>query len=225
MRFFFVTICFLVAAMNIAFASDEVRFVPLGDSYTIGEGVAESERWPNQVVALLRSEGVQITLLANPARTGWTVDNALASELPVLKAERASFSSILIGVNDWVQGSTKEEFRKKLLALIDAAQAALPDSRRLVLITIPDFGATPAGARYGSGRDISAGIAEFNTIIAEAAKERGLPLADIYPVSQEAKSRPELVAPDGLHPSGKQYAEWVPIIAAEFRKLMRAAGK
>ena len=203
-------------------SADVLRFMPVGDSYTIGEGVAEMDRWPNQVVALLRDRGVEITLVDNPGRTGWTTAEAITRELPLLKQKEINIATVLIGVNDWVRGDTVAQYGTSLKELLDGIQKDLPDNSRLVLITIPDFGVTPAGAVFGRGRDVSKGIAEFNSVIAAEAKRRKLPLVDIYPLSRRAKERSDYIAPDGLHPSAIQYRAWTPLIA---EKLLAIAAR
>jgi len=88
----------------------------------------------------------------------------------------------------------------------------LPSKDRLVVITIPDFGATPVGPKYAGGRNITKGLSEFNRIIIGEAKKRELALVDIFRVSQAMKTDPSLVAADGLHPSPKEYAVWEEMI-------------
>ena len=90
--------------------------------------------------------------------------------------------------------------------------AVLPDKNRLLIVTIPDFGVTPTGARYSRGRNISEGLTRFNEIINDEAKKRGLKVVDVFPASKAMKNDPSLVAADGLHPSAKEYAEWERII-------------
>ncbi|MBC7694452.1 MAG: SGNH/GDSL hydrolase family protein [Burkholderiales bacterium] len=90
----------------------------------------------------------------------------------------------------------------------------------MLLITIPDFGVIPQGKLYGSGRDISKGISEFNDIIKSEAKKRGLMCVDIFPISQQMKNNKELVAADGLHPSAKEYAIWETLIFPAAKQLL-----
>lgn len=189
-----------------------IRYTALGDSYTIGESVQEDERWPNLMVSHLQEAGIDIQIVANPSVTGWTTRDLIEKELPIYRDSKPHFATLLIGVNDWVQGVSRDEFRENLGYIIDAMLKELPDNNRLVIITIPDFGATPEGPKYSKGRDISAGLAEFNAIIREEAAERGLAVVDIFAVSQGMKDNPELVAADGLHPSAKEYELWEAII-------------
>lgn len=196
-----------------------VRYVALGDSYTIGEGVAPGERWPNRLAEALNGAGIPVELVANLSVTGWTSAQLIEHELPVLEESGATFVTVLIGVNDWVQGVTPEEFRDRLATILDRVQAVLPEPERILLVTIPDFSVTPKGSTYGRGRDIAAGIAGFNTIIEEEAASRALPVADIFALSQ-ALSGPAYVAADGLHPSGAAYARWLEHILPAAHRLL-----
>lgn len=205
-----------------------IRYVALGDSYTICEGASWEESWPVMLTERLSDAGIPIQLAANPARTGWTTRDLIEKELPIFDTSSPSFATLLIGVNDWVQGVTTEDFRKNLNFIIDhilnklqgtkdkrpgAAPATRPSfSRPLVLITIPDFSATPEGPKYSKERNISEGLKEFNNIILAEALGRNLKCVDIYPVSQEMKGQPELISQDNLHPSAREYAIWEKLI-------------
>lgn len=201
--------------------SSAIRYLPLGDSYTIGQSVKEDERWPNQLAARLSAQGIELDIVANPSRTGYTTQDLIDVELPVLKRTKPEFVTILIGVNDWVQGVDADTFRKNLVFILDDVQGSLPDRSKVLLVTIPDFGKTPSGSSFGRPEEIAKGIAQFNTIIIGEAKARNLPVADIYTVSQDALRDPSLVANDGLHPSGKQYGKWTEIILPAAETLLK----
>lgn len=103
----------------------------------------------------------------------------------MLNSTTIDFATLLIGVNDWVREIDAKTYHKNLIIIIDAIQKKLPVKTNLILVTIPDFGLTPKGALYGSGRDISKGITEFNDIIKLEAKKRGLVCVDIFPLSKK----------------------------------------
>lgn len=189
-----------------------IRYVALGDSYTICEGAGWEESWPVILTERLSDAGIPIQLVANPSRTGWTTQNLIENELPVFDASSPSFATLLIGVNDWVQGVSAEKFKENLNFIIDHVQNKLKDKSKLILITIPDFSASPEGPKYSKGRDIRAGLSEFNKIIVEEAGKRNLKYVDIFPVSQKMKDDPELISKDNLHPSAKEYAIWEHLI-------------
>ncbi len=185
-----------------------IRYVALGDSYTIGEGAKQSEAWPVLLATHLQQNSIPVELVLNPSRTGYTTEEVITIELPLYQSSKPGFATLLIGVNDWVQGVSQERFRDNFAFILEAMKSELPDKNNLLVITIPDFSATPNGQRYASGRNISKGIAEFNVIITEEARKRNLIVVDIYALSQEMNRDPTLVAKDGLHPSAKEYAIW-----------------
>ena len=192
--------------------NEMIRYAAIGDSYTIGESVEEGERWPNLMVAHLNENGTAIEIVANPSATGWTTQDLIDKELPVYREAKPDFATLLIGVNDWVQKVSIDKFQSNLKFIIEEMLKELPSPKRLVVITVPDFGATPTGPQYSGGRDISAGLAEFNNIIKGECQNYGLACVDIFELSQGMKDDETLVAPDGLHPSAKEYALWEELI-------------
>jgi acyl-CoA thioesterase-1 len=198
-----------------------IKYIAFGDSYTICTGTTtEAEHWPNILTRHLNDVGIATELTFNPSRNGYSSQNMINNELPLLKINTIDFATLLIGVNDWVRQIDIETYHKNLNYNIDEIQKKLSNKKHLVLITIPDFGVTPQGAGYGSGRDISKGISEFNDIIKSEAKKRGLVCVDIFPISQNMKGNKELVAADGLHPSAKEYAIWESLLLPEVKKLL-----
>ncbi len=197
-----------------------IRYAVIGDSYSIGEGASEEESWPALLAQRLTTSGIPVELVSNPSRTGWTTRDAIEKELPLFRAARPDFGTFMLGVNDWVQDVEPAVFRANVAELLDAMLQIVPNERRLLVINIPDFSVTPDGPTYARGRDISAGLASFNKVIAEEAKQRGLPLVDIFPLSRRMGEDPSLVAADGLHPSAKAYAEWEELIFPEAQTIL-----
>jgi lysophospholipase L1-like esterase len=191
---------------------EKVRYAVIGDSYSCGEGAKPSESWPSVLTQHLRSQGVDVDLVSNPSVTGWTTKDAIEKELPKFVNANPNFATLLIGVNDWVQGVDDTAFRNRLSYLLDSMLAVLPNKKRLLVVTIPDFGVTPSGPKYSRGRNIHEGIANFNKIVTEEAHKRGLEVVDIFPLSKKMGHGKSLVAKDGLHPSAKAYAEWEKLI-------------
>lgn len=189
-----------------------LRYAVIGDSYSIGEGASPSESWPVLLASRLTTSGIETELVSNPSRTGWTTKEAIEHELPEFRAARPHFGTLMLGVNDWVQDLEPRVFRERLAHLMDEMRQVLPNEKHLLVVNIPDFSVTPEGGTYGRGRDISAGLTSFNEIIAEEAERRGLPVVDIFPLSQKMGEDRSLVAADGLHPSAKAYAEWAGFI-------------
>ncbi|MEO5719717.1 MAG: GDSL-type esterase/lipase family protein [Chthoniobacterales bacterium] len=198
-----------------------LRYAVVGDSYSIGEGATEAEAWPALLARSLTKSGIPIELVSNPSRTGWTTKDAIEHELEKFRAARPDFGTLMLGVNDWVQAVDADTFRQRLSHIMDVMLTALPNEKRLLVVNIPDFSVTPDGGTYARGRDISAGLASFNAIIAEEAKQRGLSVVDIFPLSKQMGHDPTLVAADGLHPSAKAYAQWEKLIFPAARRLLK----
>jgi lysophospholipase L1-like esterase len=207
--------------LNSSVIIKEVNYLPLGDSYTICTGATEKESWPVLLTQHLNDEKIKTTLLENPARNGYSTQNLIDRELPLVKKLKPNFVTLLIGVNDWVREVPENTFKKNFIFILDELQKELPDKSKIVLITIPDFGVTPQGKLYGGGRDISEGISAFNSLIKAEGKKRGLPVVDVFAVSKKMKEDNSLVAADGLHPSAKEYAVWEALIFPDAKKLLK----
>ena len=193
-------------------SSEKIRYAVVGDSYSCGEGAKPSESWPALLTQHLKTQGLDVDLVSNPSVTGWTTKDAIDKELPKFVSSNPNFATLLIGVNDWVQNVDETAFRNRVSYLLDSMLAILPNKKRLLIVTIPDFGVTPTGPKYAHGRNIHEGIANFNKIVTEEARKRGLSVVDIFPVSKKMGHDKSLVAKDGLHPSARAYAEWEKLI-------------
>ena len=210
-------VALVVILSNVAMAQskiekEKIRYAVIGDSYSCGEGASPKESWPVLLTQHLNSQGLHVDLVSNPSVTGWTTKDAIDRELPKFINSNPTFASLLIGVNDWVQGVDETTFRKRFAYLLERMLEALPDKKHLLVVTIPDFGVTPTGPKYSRERNISDGLTRFNQIVTEEAKKRGLSVVDIFPLSKKMGDDKSLVAKDGLHPSAKEYAEWEKII-------------
>ena len=194
-----------------------VRYVALGDSFTIGTSVAPAERWPDQLVMRVP----EVELEANLGVNGFTSGDVVAVELPQLPGLRPELVTLLIGVNDVVQGVPEATYRRNVATILDALVADVGAGRVLV-VTTPDYTVTPAGADYGDPATQSAAIRHNNAINSELAAARGVAVVDIYDLSLRAGADRSLVASDGLHPSGAQYALWVERIAPAVKRLVGA---
>ena len=199
---------------------EKIRYAVVGDSYSCGEGAKPAESWPSLLTQNLKAQGLEVELVSNPSVTGWTTKDAIDKELPKFVNSKPNFASLLIGVNDWVQGVDELGFRNRLSYLLDSMLAVLPNKKRLLVVTIPDFGVAPTGHKYARGRNIHEGIMQFNKIVTEEAHKRGLQVVDIFPLSKKMGEDKSLVAKDGLHPSAKAYAEWEKIIFPSALELL-----
>ena len=185
-----------------------MRYVALGDSYTIGTSVRPAERWPDQLVRALGPNEPRLELVANLAVNGYTSADLLRAELPVVAGLEPGFVTVLIGVNDVVRRVPLERYAANVGRILETLLALLP-AERIVTVTTPDYTVTPAGAEYGDPARQHDGIVAVNDTLARLASDRGIAHVDIFKLSSRAATDRRLVADDGLHPSGAQYATWV----------------
>ncbi len=212
------TMVFFFSAMN-AFAQDQsIRYVALGDSYTIGTGATPTQAWPSVVVERLRKNGIAIELTANLGVNGWTTQNLIDHELPALAKLKPDVVTVLIGANDFVQGIPAQMFDKNIQFIFDYLAKTFPKTEILV-ITVPDFSVTPFGKEFSSVRDVSKGLFEFNQIITKEARARNLKVVDLYSFSKKMGVDGTLICPDGLHPSAKEYDRWAQFIEPAFKDI------
>lgn len=195
----------------------EIRFLALGDSYTIGESVAVEQRWPVQLAALLRARGLDVAEPEIIATTGWTTDelqDGIAQKSPSPPYELVS---LLIGVNNQYRGRAVNEYEDQLAELLgQAIEFAGDRPERVLVLSIPDWGVTPfATARGRDPAKIAREIDRFNATKKEKAAAAGVRWVDVTPISRQATAEPALVAEDGLHPSGSMYTEWARLALAE----------
>jgi lysophospholipase L1-like esterase len=193
-----------------------MKYLALGDSYTIGEGAYANERWPNQLADRLRERGYDMLSPRIIAKTGWTTDelaHGIAQELP--HGGTYSLVTLLIGVNNQYRGRETDEYRLQFADLLHQAIGfAGGDPKRVIVVSIPDWGVTP----YAGQRDrahIAADIDRFNAVAREEAERAGARWADVTGLSRMHGDDPDYLMKDGLHPSGRAYSEWVEIILPE----------
>jgi len=184
-----------------------IRYLALGDSYTIGEMVAPKDRWSVQLANLLENEGIQ-TDLTIIARTGWTVEELWEGIQANPPEGTYDMVSLLIGVNDQYRGYPSDGYREDFRFMLNKAiEYAGGNPKHVVVLSIPDWGFTP----FATGRDtepISQQIDEFNAINLEETKAVGASYVDVTNISRMAMDDFELITGDRLHPSGKMYAMW-----------------
>ena len=199
--------CLVLSTLSAAEAKPKT-YLALGDSYTIGQSVDQSESFPVQLAKLLAKDGIAVADPQIVARTGWTTDELTDGIIAAAPKGPFDLVSLLIGVNNQFRGRSQEEYRTQFNALLKQAIAfAGGDASHVVVFSIPDWGVTPFAKRY-DGAKVAKEIDSFNAINKEAAEKAGVKYVDITPVSRKAATDTTLVAQDGLHPSGSMYAEW-----------------
>lgn len=189
---------------------EPLRFLALGDSYTIGQSVDPTDRWPQQLYDSLGARGYQLDSLQIIARTGWRTDNLKRGMADAQLDSNYNLVSLLIGVNNQFQGGSaigyRPGFEELLLTAIDLAGGK---RERVFVLSIPDYAYTPFGMGFS---DVSADIDSFNAVNEQISRQYGIAYYNITPISREGLNDPTLVAMDGLHPSGKMYRQWVELI-------------
>jgi lysophospholipase L1-like esterase len=198
-----------------------LRYLALGDSYTIGEDVPAHARWPVQLADRLRAQGVAISDPQIVAVTGWTTDELSAGMDQASLVAGYDLVTLLIGVNNQYRGRPSAQYREEFRALLlRAVSLAGHRPERVVVVSIPDWGVTPFG--HASNRDllqIAHELDVFNLIAREEAIHVGARFVNITSISRE---HPWLVASDELHPSAAQYALWTeaiePVVQAALRE-------
>ena len=200
-----------------------LSYLALGDSYTIGEGVAADARWTHQLAAALRAESIALQDPRTIAMTGWTTDELDAAIDAVAPASDHDLVTLLIGVNNQYRGRDLGNYAaefERLLARAIGFAGGRPE--RVVVLSIPDWGATPFGA--GSGRDlarVSAELDAHNAAARVACTRLGAAFVDITPLSRECGDEEAMLAADGLHPGPAMYALWAQLALPAARDALQ----
>ncbi|MBV6851405.1 SGNH/GDSL hydrolase family protein [Xanthomonas euvesicatoria] len=203
-----------------------LRYLALGDSYTIGEGVAPAQRWPSQLVDGLRAYGWNLAPPQIIATTGWTTDELQAGIDAAAPQGPFALVSLLIGVNNHYRGRPLDEYRQQFDALLLRAIAcANGHPARVFVLSIPDWGLTPfARAQSGDAALIGAQIDAFNAIAVDRCSAHGVRFVDITATSRDGGDAVDMLVDDGLHPSGAMYARWTALALPAARDALGATG-
>lgn len=201
--------------------SSNGKYLALGDSYTIGESVDESQRWPVVLAQKLKTEGFDLGQPEIIARTGWTTDELNAGINQAKPNKNYRLVSLLIGVNNQYRGRSASEFAGEFKNLLERAVVFASGERdHVFVVSIPDYGVTP----FAKGRNpekIGQEIDEYNAVQKRICEEMGIDFYNITPISREAEKKESLVASDGLHPSAEMYNQWVDFIFEDVKKKLQ----
>jgi lysophospholipase L1-like esterase len=193
-------------------------YLALGDSYTIGQSVAQADRFPNQTVALLRTQGITINDPQIIATTGWTTRNLIDALNAAALQYNYDVVSLLIGVNNQYQGRSIDEYKTEFTLLLNRAiQYAGNKPTHVFVLSIPDYSVTPFASGYDRAK-IAAEIDQFNSENKKISTQLGVNYLHITSISREPD--PSLIAGDGLHPSGKQYKRWADLLAPMMKQVL-----
>ena len=194
-------------------------WLALGDSYTIGQGVAASERFPAQTVEFLVQKGISVSALDYIATTGWTTTD-LQNAINNKKPENHTIVSLLIGVNDQYQKRDTTGYRQRFAGLLGNAIALANGKKENVFVlSIPDYSVTPYASTSDTAR-MRIEIDWFNQINKSVTATYGCPYLDITGFTREGRTNRDLISGDGLHPSGIDYKRWADQLSVIIQKVL-----
>lgn len=198
-----------------------LKYLALGDSYTIGESVSENERWPIQLSTLLQEDmdrKIKTTIIA---KTGWTTDELITAVDEAKLKPAFDLVSLLIGVNNQYRGNDIHQYQEEFGRLLKTALGLAGGNKKAVFVlSIPDYGVTPF-ARDKNPKKIAFEIDEYNKMAEVICIEYGIAFYDITKISRKARNDGALIADDGLHPSAKMYHEWAEKVFPKILKLFK----
>lgn len=198
-----------------------IRYLALGDSFTIGTGISPDKAFPSLLAARWRDGGQAVELL-NPSVNGYTTDDLIARELPHVATFKPTFVTLLIGANDIVRGGSDDKrYRGQLRRIHAHLGAAGLSPGSVVGLPQPEWSRSPAASPYGTTEALLTRIAHFNAIAMEEAENAGARFVDLYPLMHR-QAAAEMLAPDGLHPNAEAHDEWAKVLA---ERLVPTAGR
>lgn len=218
--FLFISFSIFPATLSPSMLSYSYTYLALGDSYTIGESVPVAENFPYQTVQLLRRSGYDFHAAEIIAQTGWTTDELQVGINSSLFRKQYDMVSLLIGVNNQYRGRSVEAYAGEFGSLLEQAIAfAGNQPSHVFVLSIPDWGVTP----FAEDRDrqqIAKEIDAYNAANRSIAENHLVHYIDITPGSRKALQDRTLLAPDNLHPSGKEYSIWAEQLAAAIEQQL-----
>ena len=198
-----------------------LRYLALGDSYTIGERVFVEERFPHQMTAKLQDDDFSINFPVYVAQTGWTTSDLLEGIEGANINAPFDLVSICIGVNNQFSGMPIVDYEVEFEALIEKAiEFANDDKSKVIILSIPDYAYSVYGQSFPSHEAISTEIDEYNVVNKTIAESYEIQYFDITPISRQGLEEPELISSDNLHPSAEQYRRWVNLIYNDVKKIV-----
>ena len=196
------------------------KYLALGDSYTIGEGVDYQDRFPVQLANKLNFSGENIDFPVIIAKTGWTTDELLVAIEKEKPENNFDLVTLLIGVNNQYRGRDIENYKVEFEELLQKAiHFAGDDENKVVVISIPDYGATPFGRKKST--QIAKDIDDFNAVNRSASDAYDVQYAEITEISRDNSHKPGMLAEDNLHPSGAMYGLWAEKMLPLVEKIVK----
>ena len=189
-----------------------IRYLALGDSFTIGTGTTPEKAFPALLAARWRAAGRAVELL-NPAVNGYTTDDLITRELPHVPVFKPTLVTLLIGANDIVRGGSDDKrYRGQLRRIYAQLREDGVPGTGIVALPQPEWSRSPAASPYGTTEALLTRIAHFNAIAMEEAETAGARFIDLYPLMHR-QAAAEMLATDGLHPNAEAHEEWARTLA------------
>jgi lysophospholipase L1-like esterase len=216
---------FYTSSVNLM-SQHKISYLALGDSYTIGEAVHESDRWPVLLTRQLNDLGREVNLEKIIAITGWTTNELIKAIKADKQLANTEFQlvSLLIGVNNQYKGYPIRQYKKEFKILLEKAlQLAGNNSGKVFVVSIPDYGITPFAKEKGKdAKLVSEELLKYNTVARDISLKYSVKFYDITPLSLKAMNLPEkYLAKDQLHPSAKMYEDWVDYIISGVNQQLK----
>ena len=197
---------------------EKIKYLALGDSYTIGSGVPVEDRFPEQLVERLKNDEIEYELLDIIATSGWKTTDLQRGIDNQEPPTDYNLVSLLIGVNNQFQQADSSLYPEQFESLLkQAIQFAAGDTAKVFVISIPDYGYTPFGA--SNKEKIEREINWYNSINKQISLEYGVKYYNITDISRQAEDDNTLLASDQLHPSGKMYSLWIDLFYVDILKI------
>ncbi|MBL8917417.1 MAG: SGNH/GDSL hydrolase family protein [Myxococcaceae bacterium] len=194
--------------------AEVIRYLALGDSFTIGTGTPERLNFPSQLGGMLRRRGREVRV-ENVAVNGYSTKELMRDELPALEVVKPTHVTLAIGANDLVRGAGPDEYRARLKQIFARLNAAGLRGARLLVLPQPDWSQAPIAEAFGDRPALAKRIEAYNGILAEETRAAGGVFVDLWPLMQ-GQARQKLFADDGLHPAGKAYTAWAEALVERF---------
>jgi len=198
--------------------TETIKYLALGDSYTIGEGVQEEDRWPIQLSNNLKAADINLSDVKIIAKTGWTTSD-LQNGMENQNLQPYNLVSLLIGVNNQYQGLPFDKFTTEFDQLLTTSITIANDRERVFVVSIPDYGVTPFG--QSNSEKIANELDQYNDYMKEKCASEDILFINITEISRTLGDSPEALASDKLHPSGFQYQQWVSEIYPKVIELIQ----
>ncbi len=219
MRQLLAVILLMITTMQASAQKKQLSYLALGDSYTIGEGVQPEENFPHQLAALLRKNGIEVKGPDIVAKTGWTTDELMTGINNSKLLPQYDYVTLLIGVNNQYRGRSLDEYTLQFeMLLMKAIRFAGGDTSHVIVVSIPDWGATPFARDKGADRGkVTEEINAFNKENNRIAYQYKVKYVDITQGTREAMVNPDLLTSDKLHYSGSEYYRWAEAILKKMK--------